>query len=120
MAGWRLQIGHADGSRARIRNQLDRQTEQYKAIYKQRAAVERVFSRTVAYGIERPKLRNAAAIANQNTLIYLLLNVRAWLNVLKRSAADSLVQRGIEAGCSKGQCSKLKVKINRGWNFPVM
>ena len=44
--------------------------------YKQRTAVERINSQAVALGIERPHLRNGAAIANQNTLIYLLINLR--------------------------------------------
>ena len=34
-------------------------------------------TRCVAGVIERPKLRNRQAIANQNTLIYLLINLRA-------------------------------------------
>lgn len=62
---------------ARIRYQLDREGAAYRAVYKQRTAVERIFSQAVALGIERPKLRNQLAIANQNTLIYLLINLRA-------------------------------------------
>ena len=46
-------------------------------IKQQRTAVERIFSQAVALGIERPKLRNQLAIANQNTLIYILINLRA-------------------------------------------
>lgn len=62
---------------ARIRYQLDRESEQYKTVFKQRTAVERIFSQAVALGIERPKLRNQQAIANQNTLTYILINLRA-------------------------------------------
>ncbi len=62
---------------ARIRYQLDRESESYKAVYQQRTAVERIFSQAVGLGIERPKLRNQLAIANQNTLIYILINLRA-------------------------------------------
>jgi hypothetical protein len=40
------------------------------------AADERINSQAVALGIERPHLRNGQAIANQNTLIYLLINLR--------------------------------------------
>ena len=40
-------------------------------------------------GIERPKLRNGAAIANQNTLICVLLNLRALQRVRKRKALPS-------------------------------
>ena len=62
---------------ARLRYQLDRESEVYKAVYKQRTAVERIFSQAVALGIERPKLRNQCTIANQNTLTYILINLRA-------------------------------------------
>ncbi len=113
---------------ARVRYQLDRESEQFEDVYKQRTATERVNSQalepglfkeltqvtvtsdllargrhltTISYrfcaeqgdchlarartlkspalelGIERPKLRNGRAIANQNTLIYVLINLRA-------------------------------------------
>jgi len=61
---------------ARIRYTLDRDSDRYKQIYRQRTAVERINSQAVALGIERPHLRNGAAIANRNTLIYLLINLR--------------------------------------------
>ena len=61
---------------ARLRYTLDRDSEEYKAIYRQRTAVERINSQAVALGIERPHLRNGHAITNQNTLIYLLVNLR--------------------------------------------
>ena len=70
---------------ARIRYQLDRDSEQYKAVYKQRTVVERIFSQAVALGIERPKLRNQLAIANQNTLTYILINLRTMLRLLEIS-----------------------------------
>ena len=57
---------------ARIRYQLDRDSEAYKQVYKQRTATERINAH-----IERPKLRNGAAIANLNTLTYILINSRA-------------------------------------------
>ena len=62
---------------ARVRVRLDRDSQLYADIFKQRTAVERIFSQAVHLGIERPKLRNANSIANQNTLIYLLINIRA-------------------------------------------
>lgn len=62
---------------ARIRYQLDRTSDQYQAIYKQRTADERSNSQAVELGIERPRLRRQSAIANQNTLIYVLINLRA-------------------------------------------
>ena len=61
---------------ARLRYSLDRDSQAFKEIYKQRTAVERINSQAVALGIERPHLRNGPAIANQNTLIYLLINLR--------------------------------------------
>ncbi len=66
---------------SRLRHWLDRQGEAYKLVYKQRTAVERIFSQALALGIERPKLRNQQAIANHNTLIYLLINLRAMQRV---------------------------------------
>ena len=62
---------------ARIRHQLDRDSEAYKQVYKQRTATERINSQAVALGIEQPKLRNGTAIANLNTLTYVLINLRA-------------------------------------------
>jgi hypothetical protein len=61
---------------ARLRYTLDRDSELYKQVYRQRTAVERINSQAVALGIERPHLRNGPAIANQNTLIYLLITLR--------------------------------------------
>lgn len=66
----------------RIRYQLDRQSEAYKSLYNQRTAVERIFSQAVALGIERPKLRNKAAITNYNTLTFILINLRALHRVI--------------------------------------
>jgi len=60
----------------RLRYTLDRESDEYKRLYRQRSAVERINSQAVALGIERPHLRNGRAIANQNTLIYLLINLR--------------------------------------------
>lgn len=68
---------------ARVRYTLDRDSERYKQIYRQRTAVERINSQAFVLGIERPHLRNGAAIANRNTLIYLLINLR-FLQRLRR------------------------------------
>ena len=62
---------------ARIRHQLNRDSDAYKDLYKQRTAAERINAQATALGIERPKLRNEAAITNLNTLIYVLINLRA-------------------------------------------
>ena len=61
---------------ARLRYSLDRQSQIYKEAYNQRSATERINSQAVCLGIERPMLRNGKAIANLNTLIYTLINLR--------------------------------------------
>jgi len=40
----------------------------------------------VAFGIERPKLRNRASTTNQNTLTYILINLHALQRVRQRIA----------------------------------
>jgi hypothetical protein len=75
---------------ARIRHQLDRESQIYKDVYKQRTATERINAQAKELGIERPRLRNGQAIANQNTLIYVLINLRAFHRVRrKKTACDS-------------------------------
>jgi hypothetical protein len=74
---------------ARIRHQLDRDSETYKQLYNQRTATERINALAKELGIERPKLRNGTAIANQNTLIYVLLNLRALHRVRQHKARQS-------------------------------
>ncbi|RMD71694.1 MAG: hypothetical protein D6819_00955 [Gammaproteobacteria bacterium] len=74
---------------ARLRYQLDRDSEAYKTIYKQRTATERINAQAVALGIERPKLRNGQAIANLNTLIYVLINLRALHRVRRKKTTSS-------------------------------
>ena len=71
---------------ARIRYQLDRASAAYKAIYKQRTADERTNSQAVELGIERPRLRNGQAVAHLNTLIYILINLRALQRIRQRKA----------------------------------
>jgi hypothetical protein len=73
----------------RVRYQLDRDSEAYKHVYKQRTATERVNSQAVELGIERPKLRNGKAITNQNTLTYVLINLRAFHRVRRKKAAQA-------------------------------
>lgn len=69
---------------ARLRYTLDRDSPQYKDIYKQRTAVERINSQAKALGIERPHIRNGSAIANLNTLIYILINLRLLQRIRNR------------------------------------
>jgi hypothetical protein len=60
-----------------MRALLDRSGPLYHVIYNQRTACERINSQAQALGIERPKVRNGRSVANLNTLIYLIINVRA-------------------------------------------
>jgi hypothetical protein len=71
---------------ARLRYQIDRHGQAYKEVYKQRTATERINSQAVELGIERPKLRNQASIANHNTLTYVLINLRALQRIRQRKA----------------------------------
>ena len=71
---------------ARLRYQIDRSSQQFKNILKQRTATERINSQAVDLGIERPKLRNAASIANHNTLTYVLINLHALQRIRQRKA----------------------------------
>jgi len=69
---------------ARLRYQIDREGDDYQRIYAQRTACERIFSQATALGMERPKLRNHSAIANRNTLTYVLLNLRTLQRLRQR------------------------------------
>jgi hypothetical protein len=72
---------------ARIRHQLDRESQEYKRLYNQRTADERVNSQAKEMGIERPRLRNQHSIARMNTLRYVLINLRGLQRVRTRKAA---------------------------------
>lgn len=74
---------------ARLRYTLDRESEAYQDAYRQRTAAERINSQAVALGIERPHLRNGQAIANRNTLIYTLINLRFLQRIRDRLAASN-------------------------------
>lgn len=67
----------AKGPGSRIRHTLDRESAAYKTLYDQRTMVERINSQAEALGILHPKLRRGRAIVNQNTLTYVLINLRA-------------------------------------------
>ncbi len=74
---------------ARLRYQTNRDSETYKLVYKQRTATERVNSQAVELGIERPKLRNGRAIANQNTPIYVLIDLRGLQRMRQKKGSSS-------------------------------
>lgn len=76
----------AIGPGARQRYTLDRESIEYKQVYNQRTAVERINSQAVELGIERPHLRNGQAIANLNTLIYILINLRTLHRIRQRKS----------------------------------
>jgi hypothetical protein len=56
---------------------LDRDGPLYHAVYTQRTCCERINSQAKELGIEHPKVHNGRSVANLNTLIYLVINVRA-------------------------------------------
>jgi len=62
---------------ARLRHTLDRESEEYKQLYATRTMVERINAQAEALDILHPKLRSGRAIANRNTLTYVLINLRA-------------------------------------------
>jgi hypothetical protein len=69
---------------ARLRHQIDRESDLYHAIYDQRTATERINAQAKELGIERPHLRNQQSITNQNTLIYVVLNLRGLRRIQAR------------------------------------
>jgi hypothetical protein len=81
------------GGKQRI--QLDRQGKEYKSVYRQRTAAERINSQAKALGIERPQVRNGASVQRLNTLTYVVINARALqrartINAQVTSACPSL------------------------------
>ncbi len=74
---------------ARIRHQLDRQSEAYTLVFNQRTATERINALAKELGIERPKLRNQRSITNQSTLTYVLLNLRLLQRVQQRQSPQA-------------------------------
>jgi hypothetical protein len=83
------------GAGARIRHQLNRDSDDYKQLYAQRTMVERINSQAEALDILHPKLRRGRAIVNRNTLTYVLINLRALARIRgaateARPAADRL------------------------------
>lgn len=66
-----------------MRVRIDRQSDVYKQLYKQRTASERINSQAKDFGIERPKVRNSHSVVNLNTLTYIVINARALKRVRK-------------------------------------
>jgi hypothetical protein len=55
---------------------LDRDGPLFHALYNQRTGCERINALAKERGIERPRVRNGRSVANLNTLIYVIINVR--------------------------------------------
>jgi hypothetical protein len=91
--GCQKDINDEPGGRARVL--LDRTSPLYHAVYDQRTAAERINSQAKALGIERPKVRNGRSVANLNTLIYVIINVRAIERARSINAGLLSIQKGI-------------------------
>ena len=83
---WYIVVRKVTSIGARLRYQIDRSSQQFKNVIKQRTAAERINSQAVDLGIERPKLRNREAITNLNTLTYVLINLHALQRMRQRKA----------------------------------
>jgi hypothetical protein len=79
----------AAGPGSRLRHTLDRNGEDYKALYAKRTMVERINSQAEALDIIHPKLRSGRAIANRNTLTYVLINLRALARLRTAAASEA-------------------------------
>ena len=66
---------------ARLRVELDRQSEEYDTAYDDRTAPERINSQAKELGIEPPKLRRMSSVRNHNTLVYIVINARGLARV---------------------------------------
>lgn len=62
---------------AQLRIQLDRHSDEYDLAYDDRTAAERINSQAKGLGIERPRLRRISGVRNQNTLTYIIINLKA-------------------------------------------
>lgn len=71
----------------RMRAEIDRSSDAYRAVYRQRTSAERINSQAKALGIERPRVRSAAAVRRLNTLTYVVINAHALLRLRTRAAA---------------------------------
>ena len=81
----------AQGRGSRIRHTLDRESQEYKALYAKRTMVERINSQAEALDILHPKLRRGSAIVNRNTLTYVLINLRALARIRAAATEGRLI-----------------------------
>jgi hypothetical protein len=75
-------------ARLRAQGALTELRAAYTDLYNQRTMVERINSQAEALDILHPKLRSGRAIANRNTLTYVLINVRA-LQRIRTAVAEA-------------------------------
>lgn len=73
-----------------MRLRLNRHADPYRSLYKQRTATERINSQAHALGIDHPRQRRAQAIVHRNTLIYILINLRALVRFHEHSVNSTL------------------------------
>ena len=78
-----------------LRFAIDRQSREFKGVYKQRTQAERGFSIFKGYGVETPIQRNINSVSNLSTLAYCLMNARVIMKAhqhlaLEDSKANSL------------------------------
>jgi hypothetical protein len=91
--GCQKDINDELGGRARVL--MDHTSPLYHAVYAQRTACERINSQAKELGIEHPKVRNGRSVANLNTLISVLVNVRALQRATSINAGLLSIQGGI-------------------------
>ena len=64
-----------------LRFALNRQSKEFKQIFKERTTVERLFAHANQANLEHPNVRDGHAVAQLNTLTYTLINLKAILKV---------------------------------------
>ena len=69
-----------------LRFAIDRQSREFKEIYKKRTQAERGFSILKGYGIETPIQRNVNSVSNLATLAYCLMNAKVIVKARKHSS----------------------------------
>jgi hypothetical protein len=72
-----------------LRFAIDRQSKEFKDIYKQRTQAERGFSILKHYGIETPIQRNINSVSNLATLAYCLMNAKVIMKAERDLACQS-------------------------------
>jgi hypothetical protein len=72
-----------------LRFAIDRQSREFKGVYKQRTQAERGFSILKSYGIETPIQRNINSVSNLATLAYCLMNAKVIIKAEKELTCQS-------------------------------